>query len=178
MTFDEMVQAGYNPRLLAFLKVQSHFVTGMPAKRKLPAIPPITKDQLEKLSALVTAYPAGDDPFTKEAAAIHSESLAAQLACLLGDMAAVEAGKLPTLKAIFADPLAAGVPDRMHHQYVVASALSHAIDTSNVDVAATYLVRLAPDLMLMAVHNAIRHNPALKEPLSTAIKKAGASLDK
>ncbi|BCH33190.1 ATPase [Mesorhizobium sp. L-8-10] len=71
--------------------------------------------------------------------------------------------ELPPIASLIADPTGSDVPTRAGAVYAVASAIARVMDFGNVGNCITYLDRLPVEFRIMAMKDATRRNPALKE---------------
>lgn len=142
-------------RLIAFIKLRPELLHKMdennpawPSPRTIEMLGKVMRDNHDDIKVIQNA-----------AQAVCGEGFSMQLATFIRDLGAA----LPKLAEIKAKPDRAKVPDDLHHQYVVAGAISHHIDKASVDAWVTYLKRLAPDLASMAAHNAMQRDSTLSD---------------
>ena len=148
-------QRGIDPRLIAFVKLRPEQLHKMsetspawPSPRTIEMLGKVMRENRDDLKSIQNA-----------AQGLCGEGFATEFATFIRDLGAA----LPKLSDIKANPSRAKVPDDLHHQYVVASAISHHIDKASVDAWVTYLKRLSPDLASMAAHNAMQRDSALSD---------------
>ncbi len=146
---------GLDARLIAFIKLRPELLHKMDENN--PAWP--SPRSIEMLGRVISENRDNLKSISNAAQSLCGEGFAQQFATFIRDLGAA----LPKLAEIKANPGRAKVPDDLHHQYVVASAISHHIDKSSVDAWVTYLKRLSPDLASMAAHNAMQRDTALSD---------------
>lgn len=145
---------GLDPRLIAFIKLRQKLLHD--PNPNSPAFP--TPRSIEELGKTMKAFPDNMTYIVNSAVANCGEGFGMQFETFLKDLGAA----LPKLSDVRANPAKAKVPADLHHQYLVASAISHEIKENDAKIWAVYLGRLEADIASMAANNAIQRDDKLK----------------
>ena len=146
---------GIDPRLIAFIKLRQALLHKPDPNN--PAFP--TPRSIEEVGKTMKAFPENTTYIVNSAIANCGEGFGMQFETFLKDLGA----SLPKLSEIRANPTKAKVPTELHHQYVVAAAISHEIKDTDAKIWAQYLSRLEPDIASMAANNAQQRDEKLKK---------------